>query len=122
MSEIEKEISKAVDNTKETARILANAKLSEYFDIEFSQGKMYNIIADYVDTGEVVGVMQLAVFFIEYEISGHLVFSFKKTQRDNAENYCFPTYGNNELRLRPNQIKTINPLPAYDLKVFTDKK
>ena len=125
MSNIEKEISKAVDNTKETERILVNAKLSDHFDTEIVEGKLYNLIVRYNEDGK-LKVTQTALFFVEYSTGydKRMVFSTNKRQTQGAVNYSLDSNQGNRSRREFNieNIVKMNPLPTYDLKVFVDKK
>lgn len=124
MSDIEKDISRAVGNTDETKRILVNAKLSEHFDTEIVQGKLYNIVADVYDARyEYEGVMQVALFFDSYDVYREkMLFSKKKIHRKGSNEYTLSQENGDKVELSIERISILNPLTTYDLKVFVDKK
>ena len=123
MSEIEKEISKAVDNTNETARILVNAKLSDHFDTEIVQGKLYNLIVKCREDRN-LKIIQTALFFVKYD-TGYdevMVFSATKGQTEDAVNYYLDRNQSNERKFKLGNIIKMNPLPTYDLALCLKTK
>ena len=124
MSEIEKEISKAVDNTKETERILINAKLSEHFGTEIVEGKLYNLIVKKTTDRGYLNVIQTALFFVEYD-TGYdklMVFSATKGQTEDATDYYLDHNQSNQREFKLENIIKLSPLPTYDLELLLNKK